>query len=87
MANQVCGPRMLLDCTLRDGGYVNNWEFEEDTVRKVVRALYEAGVRYIELGILGQGRQNRAGVRSFRILFRLSRIWRRAIQTAGTRLC
>ena len=55
MANQVCGPRMLLDCTLRDGGYVNNWEFEEDTVRKVVRALYEAGVRYIELGILGQG--------------------------------
>lgn len=46
---------MILDCTLRDGGYVNNWEFNFDTVRKVMDGLYGAGVRYIELGIMGMG--------------------------------
>lgn len=55
MVDQVHGPRLLLDCTLRDGGYVNNWAFHRDTVQNVMQALYEAGVRYIELGILGQG--------------------------------
>ena len=55
MENKTCGPRLLLDCTLRDGGYVNNWEFDGSAVRHVTRALYAAGVRYIELGILGQG--------------------------------
>ena len=24
----------LLDCTLRDGGYVNDWRFGEDTIRQ-----------------------------------------------------
>ena len=24
---------MLLDCTLRDGGYLNNWEFGYSTIR------------------------------------------------------
>lgn len=49
------GSRMILDCTLRDGGYVNNWEFGFDTARKVMDGLYDAGVRYIELGIMGMG--------------------------------
>lgn len=54
MENQMRGPRLILDCTLRDGGYVNNWEFNKETVGNVVQALYEAGVRYIELGLLGR---------------------------------
>lgn len=49
------GSRMILDCTLRDGGYVNNWEFGLDTAGKVMDGLYDAGVRYIELGIMGVG--------------------------------
>lgn len=51
----VQGNRMVLDCTLRDGGYVNNWEFDRETVIRVMDGLYEAGVRYIELGIMGMG--------------------------------
>lgn len=45
----------LLDCTLRDGGYVNNWEFDTDTSLKIMKAVYDSGVRLIELGIMGRG--------------------------------
>lgn len=43
----------ILDCTLRDGGYVNNWEFDTATALSIMDGLYESGVRYIEIGILG----------------------------------
>ena len=46
---------IVLDCTLRDGGYVNNWEFDTETARGIIDGLYESGVRYIELGLLGTG--------------------------------
>ena len=47
--------RLILDCTLRDGGYVNNWEFDTQTALAVRDALYDSGIRYIELGIMGNG--------------------------------
>lgn len=43
----------ILDCTLRDGGYVNNWEFGIQTARSIIDGIYDAGVRYIEIGIMG----------------------------------
>lgn len=43
----------VLDCTLRDGGYVNNWEFDTDTARAIIEGIYNSGIRYIEIGILG----------------------------------
>ncbi len=42
----------LLDCTLRDGGYINDWNFGEYTIRKVMSKLIESGVDYIEVGFL-----------------------------------
>ena len=33
----------ILDCTLRDGGYVNNWEFDENTAVHVIDSLYAGG--------------------------------------------
>lgn len=42
----------ILDCTLRDGGYVNNWEFGENTITSISRALEQCGVDVIELGFL-----------------------------------
>lgn len=45
----------ILDCTLRDGGYVNNWEFDTQTVERIMDGLYDAGVRIIELGIMSKG--------------------------------
>ena len=43
----------LLDCTLRDGGYVNNWWFDRKVVREVYRSLSKAGVDYVEMGFRG----------------------------------
>jgi len=40
----------LLDCTLRDGGYYNNWEFNTQMVKELVINLDLAGVDIIELG-------------------------------------
>ena len=42
-----------LDCTIRDGGYVNNWDFDLKLVRETYRALSKAGVDYVELGYHG----------------------------------
>lgn len=42
----------LLDCTLRDGGYINDWNFGEYTIREILSKLVESGVDYIEVGFL-----------------------------------
>jgi len=43
----------ILDCTIRDGGYVNNWEFDAKLVREVYRALSKSGVEFVEIGFRG----------------------------------
>ena len=34
----------LLDCTLRDGGYVNDWQFGKRTIKGFGRKMVEAGI-------------------------------------------
>ena len=46
----------VLDCTIRDGGYINNWRFDKKLVREVYRALSKSGVDYIEIGYRGTER-------------------------------
>ena len=40
----------VLDCTLRDGGYYNNWDFEASTVDKYIKAMIGTKVDYVEIG-------------------------------------
>ncbi len=40
----------VFDCTIRDGGLINNHDFDERFVREVYRALSEAGVDFMEVG-------------------------------------
>ena len=40
----------ILDCTLRDGSYANNFQFTADDTRNIVQGLEEAGVTLIEVG-------------------------------------
>jgi 4-hydroxy 2-oxovalerate aldolase len=42
----------VLDCTLRDGGYCNNWNFGSDNIRKIINGLTEANVDIVECGFL-----------------------------------
>lgn len=40
----------ILDCTIRDGGYINNWDFPEQMVLDIYRNLSKAGVDFVEVG-------------------------------------
>ena len=40
----------LLDCTLRDGGYYNNWNFSKSDIQKYLNNIYTTGIRFVELG-------------------------------------
>ena len=46
----------LLDCTLRDGGYVNDWEFGQNTLINVFERVTASGVDFIEIGFLDERR-------------------------------
>lgn len=45
----------ILDCTLRDGGYVNDFRFGRQALAGIVRKLSEASVDVIECGFLKSG--------------------------------
>lgn len=42
----------VLDCTLRDGGYVNDWDFGDENAKEIVRQLSLTGVDYVEIGFI-----------------------------------
>ena len=43
-------PINTLDCTLRDGGYYNNWDFDRKLVDNYLHALTKSKVDYVEIG-------------------------------------
>jgi 4-hydroxy 2-oxovalerate aldolase len=40
----------VLDCTIRDGGLMNRWRFDDGFVRPLVTASRQAGCAYVEVG-------------------------------------
>ena len=40
----------ILDCTLRDGGYINNWNFDNKSAKDIIALLQKAYIDYIEIG-------------------------------------
>ena len=42
----------VLDCTLRDGGYINDWNFGKEKAQIIVNLLQKANLDYIEVGFL-----------------------------------
>lgn len=42
----------VLDCTLRDGGYVNDWKFGNENIRTIISGLLNAKIDYVECGFL-----------------------------------
>ncbi len=43
----------ILDCTLRDGGYYNNWDFSRDLIQEYLQAMAALRVDYVEIGFRG----------------------------------
>ena len=46
----------VLDCTLRDGGYVNNWNFGQQSIHFILSKLQQSHIDIIECGYLNASR-------------------------------
>jgi len=44
----------VLDCTLRDGGYCNDWTFGRQNIEKIISGLIEANIDIVECGYISQ---------------------------------
>jgi len=40
----------ILDCTLRDGGYYNNWDFDKKLVYKYLKQIIKSNIKNVEIG-------------------------------------
>ncbi len=40
----------LLDCTLRDGGYYNNWKFTSSEINNYISSIGASNIKYLEIG-------------------------------------
>lgn len=49
----------ILDCTLRDGGYINDFNFGENTLKDVTDKLSKASIDIIECGFLVSGKNDK----------------------------
>lgn len=49
----------LLDCTLRDGGYVNDWNFGADVIEKCIDNLEKSRADILEIGFLKDEKYNK----------------------------
>ena len=46
----------LLDCTLRDGGYVNDWEFGHHNIVSIFERLVDSNIDIVEIGFIDDRR-------------------------------
>jgi 4-hydroxy 2-oxovalerate aldolase len=47
----------VVDCTIRDGGLMNNHRFDDEVVRAVYQACNDAGIDYMEIGYKADKKQ------------------------------
>jgi 4-hydroxy 2-oxovalerate aldolase len=52
----------FLDCTLRDGGYYNNWEFELKLINQYLRTMSKTPIKHIEIGFFTIKKDNNLGI-------------------------
>lgn len=59
----INGKTQILDCTLRDGGYLNNWMFSREFSSDLYAMLSQSNIDYIELGFIYPYEENQgAGI-------------------------
>lgn len=58
MTNQPSSMQML-DCTLRDGGYLTNWDFPLDLIERHIKLTDAVGIDLVEVGFRSPGFRSR----------------------------
>lgn len=64
----------ILDCTLRDGGYVNNWNFGYKNIKKILNNLVAANIDIIECGFLNDEKQHSLNTSLFNTVYEVKSI-------------
>lgn len=64
----------ILDCTLRDGGYYNNWDFQQELVSDYLNVISSLNVSYVELGLRQICNDSYLGAHAYTTAEYLSRI-------------
>ena len=64
----------LLDCTLRDGGYCNKWQFGFEQTKSITLGLVEAGIDIIECGFITNKVQYQPDVTKYNTLEQIANV-------------
>ena len=64
----------VLDCTLRDGGYCNNWDFGNENVKYIIDKLVEAKLDIIEIGFLSDKKVETENNSIFRSVEKINKV-------------
>lgn len=64
----------ILDCTLRDGGYYTNWDFERNIVDQYITGINILPIDYIEVGYRNTSSENYLGEYGYCPTYRLREI-------------
>ncbi|MAO32306.1 MAG: hypothetical protein CL824_02265 [Crocinitomicaceae bacterium] len=49
----------ILDCTFRDGGYYNNWEYPLSLAKKYISVVSKTDIKFVELGFRSINKKNK----------------------------
>lgn len=51
----------MLDCTFRDGGYYNNWDFDNKVTKTYLSCMSDCGIDFVEIGFRSMPQDSYAG--------------------------
>jgi 4-hydroxy 2-oxovalerate aldolase len=52
----------VIDCTFRDGGYYNNWNFSNKLIQNYLNLISEGGIKYSEIGFYSIPKDPKKGI-------------------------
>ena len=64
----------VLDCTLRDGGYCNQWQFGHENTKKIILGLMDANIEIIECGFLTDKEEYNQDITKFNTLEQVAKV-------------
>lgn len=71
----------ILDCTLRDGGYCNNWDFGDEKIMSIINSLSASGVKWIECGYFVNNRNHLGGSTKFSNLIEIEKYFNKSLHS------
>lgn len=76
----------VLDCTLRDGGYYTNWDFDREIVDTYIEAINNLPVDYLEVGYRNNHSSNYLGKYAYCPVFELEHLHNRTTKKIAVML-